>query len=588
MSLIGNASTHLRLQDGIIAAQAGDAERAQMLLREVLAEQPDNHIAWLWVAMVAPTAQDAILALRRVLEIRADHRPALSALGKLLLGHGLSLIESQPSEGRAALLEATRLQPQDDRAWRGLAMVAADDDERAMCYRKALALTPDNPELKSQMQLALSRRAVALARAGQRAEAAGLFREASCLVPDDARIWMALAHVAPDPAEAADALRHVLRLAPDHPAARDGLKAALVAEARRAQQEGDAGRELACWREAASLDSQDCEVWLALTEREEGEAAVTCAEHVLALQPGHPEATARLRTVLMDLGVAAIRRGEAEGARPLLMKAVELGACDERVWLALAQTTDIPDERIECFRRVLAVNPEHARAAAALKGLLITDGRDASASDPDRARAKFREVLQIDPNAEDAWIGLANVAENPASSLQALDQALRINPDNQIAKERIARLREETRASMPRRPDPPYRLEPPATPAPASRATILIVDDSPTVRKVLGAMLEREGFRVIAADSGEQALSALGVERPSMIFLDIMIPKLDGYEVCRRIRQNPGTAKVPVVMLSGKDGFVDKVRGQVAGATEYITKPFERAAVLAAVKRHSA
>jgi twitching motility two-component system response regulator PilG len=75
---------------------------------------------------------------------------------------------------------------------------------------------------------------------------------------------------------------------------------------------------------------------------------------------------------------------------------------------------------------------------------------------------------------------------------------------------------------------------------------------------------------------------------PDLILLDITMPKLDGYEVCKRIRKDPRTARVPVVMLSGKDGFFDKVKGRMAGATEYLTKPFQAPAVLAVIARHCA
>jgi twitching motility two-component system response regulator PilG len=73
---------------------------------------------------------------------------------------------------------------------------------------------------------------------------------------------------------------------------------------------------------------------------------------------------------------------------------------------------------------------------------------------------------------------------------------------------------------------------------------------------------------------------------PSVVLLDISMPKLDGYEVCKRIKQDARTANVPVIMLSGKGAFFDKVKGHMAGATEYLTKPFETPAVLAAVNHH--
>jgi twitching motility two-component system response regulator PilG len=114
---------------------------------------------------------------------------------------------------------------------------------------------------------------------------------------------------------------------------------------------------------------------------------------------------------------------------------------------------------------------------------------------------------------------------------------------------------------------------------------VMIVDDSPTVRKILSMTLERAGYGVLSAADGEAALLTLDDALPDLILLDISMPKLDGYEVCKRIKANARTAHVPVVMLSGKDGFFDKVKGRIAGATEYLTKPFATPAVLAVIGR---
>jgi twitching motility two-component system response regulator PilG len=112
------------------------------------------------------------------------------------------------------------------------------------------------------------------------------------------------------------------------------------------------------------------------------------------------------------------------------------------------------------------------------------------------------------------------------------------------------------------------------------------VDDSATIRKILGMTLERAGYAVVAEPDGELAVERLAQFVPDLILLDITMPKLDGYEVCKRIKKDPRTAHVPVVMLSGKDGFFDKVKGRMVGATEYLTKPFQAPAVLAVIATH--
>jgi twitching motility two-component system response regulator PilG len=108
--------------------------------------------------------------------------------------------------------------------------------------------------------------------------------------------------------------------------------------------------------------------------------------------------------------------------------------------------------------------------------------------------------------------------------------------------------------------------------APQSQ-TILIVDDSSTVRVVASKSLEKFGYQVVTSPSGEDALNQLQTSVPGLVLLDIKMPGLDGYEVCKRIRSNPATRDLPVIMLSGKDAFFDKVRGRLAGCNAYITKP---------------
>ncbi len=105
----------------------------------------------------------------------------------------------------------------------------------------------------------------------------------------------------------------------------------------------------------------------------------------------------------------------------------------------------------------------------------------------------------------------------------------------------------------------------------AGSATILLVDDEDPVQKLLTYPLEREGFRVLQARDGEEALRLFAAERIDLVVLDVMLPKLDGLEVCRRLRS---TSTVPIIMLTARDDELDKVVGLELGADDYITKPF--------------
>jgi twitching motility two-component system response regulator PilG len=116
--------------------------------------------------------------------------------------------------------------------------------------------------------------------------------------------------------------------------------------------------------------------------------------------------------------------------------------------------------------------------------------------------------------------------------------------------------------------------------------SILVVDDSPTVRKLISGKLEKCGHEVICANDGVEAMERLEHFVPDLVLLDINMPRMDGYQVCKLIRSNDATKDVAVVMISGKDGFFDKVRGRMAGTTGYITKPFGPETLMKAVEMY--
>jgi len=117
----------------------------------------------------------------------------------------------------------------------------------------------------------------------------------------------------------------------------------------------------------------------------------------------------------------------------------------------------------------------------------------------------------------------------------------------------------------------------------ADQATILIVDDQPQNLRLLEAVLQPRGYRTVSAESGEAALEALRREQADLVLLDILMPGMDGYEVCRRIRENPETAFLPVVMITASD-TAQKLRATEAGADDFVAKPFDQGELLARVK----
>lgn len=154
---------------------------------------------------------------------------------------------------------------------------------------------------------------------------------------------------------------------------------------------------------------------------------------------------------------------------------------------------------------------------------------------------------------------------NTESGLKYLEEASRIVPNNVILAGHVNAI--AIRLDEIRRKGEIHDAQP-------TGKTILVVDDSPTVRKLISGKLEKSGHIVVSAGDGVEALKMLEIELPDLVLLDITMPRMDGYEVCKQIRANPRTKGLPVVMISGKDGFFDKVRGRMAGSTGYVTKPF--------------
>jgi len=115
---------------------------------------------------------------------------------------------------------------------------------------------------------------------------------------------------------------------------------------------------------------------------------------------------------------------------------------------------------------------------------------------------------------------------------------------------------------------------------------VLVIDDSNTIRRSAEIFLKQGGYEVLLAEDGFDALSKVNDHLPDLIFCDILMPRLDGYQTCAIIKRNVKFAGVPVIMLSSKDGLFDKARGRMVGSEDYLTKPFTKDQLLQAVEHH--
>lgn len=113
---------------------------------------------------------------------------------------------------------------------------------------------------------------------------------------------------------------------------------------------------------------------------------------------------------------------------------------------------------------------------------------------------------------------------------------------------------------------------------------VMVIDDSKTIRRTAETLLKKEGCDVVTATDGFEALSKIADHQPQIVFVDIMMPRLDGYQTCALIKNNQMFKATPVIMLSSKDGLFDKARGRMVGSEEYLTKPFTKDQLLRAVR----
>ena len=116
---------------------------------------------------------------------------------------------------------------------------------------------------------------------------------------------------------------------------------------------------------------------------------------------------------------------------------------------------------------------------------------------------------------------------------------------------------------------------------------VMVIDDSKTIRRTAETLLVREGCEVVTATDGFEALAKIADHNPQIIFVDIMMPRLDGYQTCALIKKNPRLSSTPVIMLSSRDGLFDRARGRMVGSDEYLTKPFTKDSLLRAVASHA-
>jgi twitching motility two-component system response regulator PilG len=116
----------------------------------------------------------------------------------------------------------------------------------------------------------------------------------------------------------------------------------------------------------------------------------------------------------------------------------------------------------------------------------------------------------------------------------------------------------------------------------------MVIDDSKTIRRTAETLLQREGYEVVTAVDGFEALSKIAETNPDIVFVDIMMPRLDGYQTCALIKNSQQYQNIPIIMLSSKDSLFDQAKGRIVGSDQYLTKPFSKDELIDAIRTHVA
>lgn len=461
-------------------------------------------------------------------------------------------------EAEDAFLALADENPQEPGVWRWLANVSSDAGRRIEYMEKALALKLEDSSVRADLHKELMRRGVLVAQKSDLDEARRCFRRAIEVQPEDelARLW--LVEVSEDLGERVEALESLLELRPQDGSVRCTLSRDLATQGYQALESQDRETARRLFRRAHKLDPENCDALLQLAMEPKRDLNERI-EMLSKVMQSNPDSTP-LRELWEDLTEQALAESSTLPVNlcGVCGSAKEPGGLDCMTCGAHLSLFDLERllnndrlnrpkvvESIRKIRDQLEV-AEHWKLRKRLLLAYLNLGDRHSAMD------EVQRLLEDIPLHEPQRLEVEQVG----LFLQ------KNNPDDPIATR-------ELRSTV------PSTREIAATQEIKSIAHILVVDDSPTVQALVGATFEGGLHRLSYASTGMEALASLRHEIPDLVLLDIGLPNMDGYQLCRLIRQNPSTANVKVVMLSARDGFYDQVKARMVGCQDYVTKPFD-------------
>jgi len=627
-----SADVSQMLQAGIKAAQAGNRAEARQLLVQVTEAEPENESAWLWLASISEYPEELLVFLNNILDVNPNNERALewahatkSLLAKSFIQRGVdSSNEANMDLAKQCFLQAIVHDSQNEMAWLWLASISDSTEEKISYLQKVLNINPKNETAQSSLQAARDQVAQMLlgkankaAISGEHEAASEMLQEVLRQAPESEEAWILKSYLADSFSEKITCFEKVLALNPDNDAANSGLASlrAIMAktENRKAQQSATIAELLKANHLTADSPSENappiCAEINSPTQKlefppdfiesvnnhfedfgrsEAGEEFQAAVEEFKASESAPKDFGDYSYQELSASPQPAFEENQfdepvsAENKNVLESEEVEESSAQTEEESSFQMKEDFAGEKpskpsaemlacpfctgenesnafvCQTCRTVLSLsNLEMLLANMEADGKILCQAVERMEAEKSERDFEAQELKNL-------AIGHINL-KHLRQGIMLLQAALRINPNDVMLGSQINSLKirfaeiqqqESVHSSMTR------------------GRTIMVVDDSATVRKLISNKLEKSGHEVLCAVDGIEALEKIKGVVPDLILLDINMPRMDGYQVCKLIRTNVETKDVPIVMISGNDGFFDKVRGRMSGTTGYITKPF--------------
>lgn len=552
------------VQRGIEASNEANKDFAKQCFWQAIAHDDRNETAWLSLASVSDSADGKIANLQKVLMINPENESAKTLLKEaknqcaesLLRKANSAAVAGDRDAAKEMLQEVLKHSPELEEAWILKSYLADSFSEKITCFEKVLTFNPENEmatsgleSLRAMMARAESKKAE---QAAQVAKALEKISMENSFGSNEEQVFLAEAETDEN------SPTQELEFPPDFVRAKEDL-----IQADNAQNINETFRDEAKEDNEnfgdLTMNSTDKNLEYSTFDNAKQNYNDVYSEQVVSQQPvfegNSAEETfpAEKSSFNYFSSNATVPAAEISGVQNLPKSSVEMTTCpfcsaenEANAFVCGSCRTILTLSDVEMLLARNDADQEILRQAV---------GRMES--------EKNMRVLSAD-ELKNLAIGHINL-RNLRQGIIYLQKAAQMNPNDVMLYSQVNSLKirlseieqqESLQSTM------------------SKGRKILIVDDSATVRKLISSKLEKSGHNVVCAADGLDALEKIKGFVPDLILLDIMMPQLDGYQVCKLIRTNESTKDVPIVMISGKDGFFDKVRGRMAGTTGYITKPF--------------